>query len=154
MTASSQIVFALRAALLKYTLTIRPTFGWLLCLAIEQSHQNPRPHHPLYFHFFCPSISHPKRRANVLPHAFRPFESPLQPPPRRHHLSVGCHVSFLNGGHLKQVHRPSLNSSMGAILAPQTKAGASTRLMGRRGAAIRIHGGCRRHGEGEQSRWG
>jgi hypothetical protein len=43
----------------------------------RRSHQNSR------LHFFRPSIRHPKRWANVLPHAFRPFASPLQssPPP-------------------------------------------------------------------------
>ncbi len=93
MTASSQIVLALLAASTKYTPMIRPTFGWLLRLDIQQSHRNPRPHCPLYFLFFCRSIRHPKRWANVLPHAFRPCASSLQCPPyRRHHRSVGCHV--------------------------------------------------------------
>ena len=81
MTASSQIVFAMRATSPKYTPTMRPTFGWLLRLAIQQSHRNPRPHRPLYFLFFRRSICHPKRWANVLPHAFRPCASPLQFPP-------------------------------------------------------------------------
>jgi hypothetical protein len=35
---------------------------------------------------------------------------------------VGCYVSLLNGGHLREVLRPALNSLMGAFLAPQTKA--------------------------------
>ncbi len=122
MTASSQIVFALHTASPKYTPKMRQTFGWLLRLAIQQSHRNPRPHRPLYFLFLCRSIRHLKRWAKVLPHAFRPCASPLQcPSHRRHHQSVGCHVFLSNGGHLRLVLRPSPNFSLGAISGPITR---------------------------------
>ena len=72
--------------------------------------------------FICRSIRRPKRWVHVLPHAFRPFASPLQrPPPHRHHRSVGCCISPSRGSHPRPVLRPSLNLSMGAILAPQTR---------------------------------
>jgi hypothetical protein len=48
---------------------------------LNKSHRNQRPHRPLYFSFFRPSSRRLKRWTNVLPHAFRPFESPLQSPP-------------------------------------------------------------------------
>ena len=153
MTASSQIIFALRAASPKYTPMIQPTFGWLLRLAIQQSHQNPRPHRPLNF-FFCRSIRHPKRWANVLPHAFRPCSLPLQCPlHRRHHRSVGCCISPPRGSHLRQVLRPSLIFPWAPFRRPKQgdqmqrararPPAASIRLiMGSRGAAIRVHGVC------------
>ncbi len=129
---SFPIIFALRAASPVYI--SQRYYGSLLvgcCVSpFNRSHQNRRPHRPLYFNFFCPLIHHPKQWAKVLPHAFRPFSNLLSkaPPPRRHHRSVGCPVSFLNGGHLlRQVLRPSLNLSMGAILVPQTKASNAAR---------------------------
>jgi hypothetical protein len=97
-------------------------------LQSSRSHRNPRPHRPLYFYFCRRSIRRLKGRLNVLAHAFRPFASPLQrPPSRRHHRSVGCCVSLSNDGHLRPVLRPSLNFSMGAISAPQTKASNAAR---------------------------
>jgi hypothetical protein len=48
---------------------------------LNRSHRNRRPHRPLFFNFFRRSIRHLIRWTNVLPHAFRPFESPLQSPP-------------------------------------------------------------------------
>ena len=83
MTASSPIATALRVASPRPNILHR--YGrlsvgccFLLC---SRSHRNHRPHRPLYFYFFRPSIRHQKRWANVLPHALRPFESPLQSPP-------------------------------------------------------------------------
>jgi hypothetical protein len=97
-------------------------------LQSSRSHRNPRPHRPLYFYFFRRSIHCLKGRLNVLTHAFRPFASPLQRPlSRRHHRLVGCCVSLSNDGHLRPELRPSLNFSMGAISAPQTKASNAAR---------------------------
>ena len=162
-TASSPIVSALRAASPIYTLTMVSLFGWLLRHLMPQEPSKFEAPSPSLFSFFCVSIRHPKQWANILPHAFRPFASPLQSsPPRRHHRSVGCRVSLLNGGHLRQVLRPHSIRRWAPFWRPKQMhrrqrararaPGASTRLMRRRGAAIKVHGGCR-HGEGGQSRW-
>jgi hypothetical protein len=59
---------------------------------------------------------------NLLPNVFRPLESTLQRPPhRRNHRSVGCCVDPMSSGHPRPVLQPSLNISMGAISAPQTR---------------------------------
>ena len=80
--ASSPIVIALRAASPIYTLLpMRPVFGWLLRHPKQQEPSKSMSPPPSLFFLFLRSICHPKRWANVLPHAFRPFESPLQSPP-------------------------------------------------------------------------
>ena len=121
-TAFSPIVSALRAASHKYTPTMRPTFGWLLRLAMQQEPSQSEAPSPSPFLFFRRSIRHLKRWANVLQHTFRPCASPLQcPPPHRNHRSVGCCFEQSSSGHSRPVLRPSRNIQMGAILAPQRR---------------------------------
>ena len=116
-------------------------------LPSSRSHRNPRPHRPLYF--FFSSIRRPKRRVDGLPYAFRPFESSRQRPPhcRRYH-SVGCYVSLSNGGHPRTVFRPSLNFSMGAISAPQTKGPNAAHASPAAGRLYWAHGEPRRRDSG------
>ncbi len=96
MTASSQIFFALRAASPKYTPKIRPTFGWLLRLAIQQSHRNPRPHRPLYFlfSFFSSLHSPPETMGKHPPPRVPPVRIASPVPPLPPTPSIGwlsCH---------------------------------------------------------------
>ena len=162
-TATSPIIFALRSASSKYILTMRPTFGWLLCPPIQQKPSKSEAPLPSQFYFFRPTSRRLKGHVNVLSQAFRPAAFPLKRSlSRRHHLRFGCCVGQSSSGHSRPVLRPSPIFSMGAILVPQTRgpnaaraspeAGCLLRLMGSRGAAIRVHGGCC-HGEGGQSRW-
>ncbi len=94
MTASSQIIFALRAASPKYTTMIQPTFGWLLRLAIQQSHQNPRPHRPLNF-FFLSLHSPPETMGERPPPRIPPMliASPVPPPPPTPSIGWLLHIS-------------------------------------------------------------
>jgi hypothetical protein len=89
-------------------------------LPSSRSHRNPRPHRPLYF--FFPLYSPPKTTSWRPPLRVPPVRifSPT-PPNYRHYHSVCCYVSLSNGGHPRTVFCPSLNFSMGAISAPQTK---------------------------------
>ena len=84
MTASSQIVFALRATSPKYTPKIRPTLGWLLRLAIQQSHRNLRPHRPLFLLFFPSLHSPPETMGKRPPPRVTPVRiaSPVPLPPQ------------------------------------------------------------------------
>ncbi len=77
--------------------------------------------------FFYPSSRCLKQRVNILPHAFSPSVSPIHPP-----LPPTPSFGWLL--HLPIEQQPS-----------KTGALTSIRLMGSRGAAIRVHGGCR-HG--------
>ena len=87
----------------------------------SRSHRNQRPGPSLYFYFFAALFNPPKRRVSVLPHTFHLVAFPLQRPTHhQHHCSVDCCVSSSRGSHPRPVLRPSLNLSMGAILAPQT----------------------------------
>ena len=118
-TASSPIVIVVRAVSPEYNPTIRPLFGWLLRRPVQQEPSKSEAPSPPQFSFYYLLISSLKRRVNILPHASRLCESPLQcPPPRRHHRLVGCCIYPLSNGHPRPVLRPSLNFSMGAISAP------------------------------------
>ena len=100
---------------------------------------------PSQFYFFLRSIRHPKRWTNVLPPAFRPFESPLQRlPPRRHHPSVGCCVEQSSSGHSRPVLRPSCNIQMGAIPAPQRRGPNVAHAIPGAGSLHQAHGEPRR----------
>jgi hypothetical protein len=94
----------------------------LLRLSMQQEPSQSEAPSPSLFSFFRRSIRHPKRWANVLPHAFHPCASPLQcPPPHRHHRSVGCCVKKSSSGHSRPVLRPPRNIQMGAISATQRR---------------------------------
>jgi hypothetical protein len=115
--ASSPIVIALCAASPIYTLPMRSVFGWLLRHPEQQEPSKSKSPPPSLFYFFLRSICHPKRWANVLPHAIRPSASPLhRPSHRRHHCSIGCCVKQLSSGHSRSVLCPCLNFLIEAIL--------------------------------------
>lgn len=66
-------------------------------------------------------------------------------PPRRNHRLVGCCVSLSNDSHLRPELRPSLNFSMDAISAPQTKASNAARASPAAGRLHSAHRDPRHH---------
>jgi hypothetical protein len=163
-TASSPIVIVLHAVPPNYIPSLRPTFGSLLCSPIQWKPLKPKAPSLFLFLFFVRSIRHPKQRINVLTTRSTPAASPIQRPPcRRRRPSVGCRIPPSSGSHPRPVLRPSLIFFMGAISAPQSRESAAasvnrppgdcSRLIGSRGAVIRVHGRCC-HRERGQSRWG
>jgi len=133
--------------------------GWCIGSA-RGGRLRPRPSPSLSL--FGRPFRHPKTAGNSPPHAFRLGRvSSATHPPHSSRSSVGWCVYWQNGGHLRSRPRPSLNFSMGALLAPKTRGtrawaappSTCTGLMGRCGAVTRVHGGCC-HGERGQSRWG
>ncbi len=137
MTASSQIIFALRAASPKYTTMIQPTFGWLLRLAIQQRHQNSRPHRPLNFLFFLSLHSPPETMGERPPPRIPPvlIASPVPPPPPTPSIGWLLHISTKRQPP-KTGAPPVSYFSMGAISASKTW---GPNAAGTRPAAGRLH---------------
>ena len=81
-TAFSPIVSALRAASHKYTPTMRPTFGWLLCLAMQQEPSQSEAPLPSLFYFSSSLILLPETMKRPSP-CIPPLRiaSPMLPPP-------------------------------------------------------------------------
>ena len=118
----SPIVFALRAASPKYTPTIRPTFGWLLRLSMQQEPSQSEAPSPSLFSFFLSLHLPPETMGKRPPPRVPPVRiaSPM-PHPHRHHRSVGCCVKKSSSGHSRPVLRPPRNIQMGAISATQRR---------------------------------
>ena len=162
-TASSPIATALRAVSPNYMPTIRLTFGWLLHSPMQQEPSNCEAPSPSLFFLFVALFaarndgytSSPTRsaRSHRLSNAPPPTDTIVRLVVAYLHQEAAtqdrcsAHLSIFPWG-------PSRRPKQGdQTQRAQARApGASIRLMGSRGAAIRFRGGCR-HGEGGQSRW-
>jgi hypothetical protein len=72
-------------------------------------------------YFFVAPFAAPSDRKNSSPRVPRRSHLITNAPPRRSLPSVICCIYWRNGGHPRQMLRPSLNFSMGAIGAPQSR---------------------------------
>ena len=86
------------------------------------------------------SIHRPNQRVNVLTtRSTRWHLLSNSPPHRKHHRSFDCCVNPTSGGHPRPVLRPSLNYSMGAISAPQTRGSNAARASPNAGGLQKTH---------------
>ncbi len=128
-TASTPIINVLRSLSKDYIPSIVPTLGWFLCPPIHWKPSKIKAPSLSLFLFLCCSIRPPQMMGK------RP---PLHVPPcriaspttilHRNHRSVGCCVPSSNGSHPRPMLRPSLNFSLGAIGALQSRDSAAASL--------------------------
>jgi hypothetical protein len=161
--ASSPIAIALRAVSPKYIPTIRPLFGWLLRPPIQQEPSKSEAPSPSLFFFFAlfaaqndELTASPTRsaRSNLLANA-----PPIADAIIRLVVTSPCQMGAIQercSARLSIFQWAPFRRPKQRDQTQRTRAqppGASIGLMGSRGDAIRVHGGCF-HGEGGQSRWG
>ncbi len=119
---------------------ILSTFGWLLHPPTQQEPSKLKPPSLSLFLFFRRSIHRPNQQVNVLTtRSTRSHLLSTSPPHRKHHRSFDCCVNPMSGGHPRPVLRPSLNFSMGAISAPQTRGSNAARASPNAGGLQKTH---------------